>query len=108
MRSDERKSEQQRLQELTRRNVQGLISSELKLSLTMTELAETEAALGDHPHAQALLEKVEQAMDSVRHHVGDQRLSEAGRNEIRQKMHELEKRFRAAVKRIDKSVPKST
>jgi hypothetical protein len=69
MRQDDRQLEQKRLQEQTHRNLLHLIDSELNLALTMTELAETESEVGDDAHGRVLLEKVEQAMDSVRQHV---------------------------------------
>ena len=98
MRPDERRSEHRRLQELTRQSVLRLINSELNLAVTMISLAETEAELGDDAHGRGLLQKVEQALESVRHHMQNDRISDDERQEILQRLRRTEKDL-AAVKR---------
>lgn len=97
---EERKLDYQRLQELTHSNLMRLIDSELSLALTMSELAETEAELGDEAHAKGLLEKVQRALDAVRQHVGDHQLSENENREIEARVQELTKVLHAAKQEV--------
>jgi hypothetical protein len=66
----------------------------------MTELAETESQLGDEAHAQVLLEKVAQAVDSVRHHLSDDRISEEEEREVEDRLQGLKERLELTRQRI--------
>jgi hypothetical protein len=100
MTADVHRSEYLRLQELTHRNLLRLIDSELSLALTMSELAETESQLGDEAHAQVLLGKVAQAVESVRHHVSDDRISEGEEREVEDRLRGLNERLEIVRQRI--------
>ena len=100
MTPEEHRREHRRLQELTRRNLMGLIDSELSLAVTMSDLAETETALGDEPHARVLLAKVKEAMDSVQQHVTDDRVSDDEHREIEGRLRELRSRLEALHQQV--------
>jgi hypothetical protein len=102
--------EYQRLQKLTHRNMLKLIDSELKLAATMTDMAETEAQLGDSEHAKILLGRVERAIQSVRRYMDDHLLSDEEKREIKDRLkglttqpgaeHEGKPRNRVGAKRL--------
>jgi len=98
MTPEEYRLEHRRLQELTHRNLMALIDSELSLALTMSELAETEAEVGDEPHAKALLGKVKQ--DAVRQHIADNVISDGDKREIESRLQELGERLEAAKEQV--------
>lgn len=96
----ERKSEYERLKQFTHRNLLQLLDSELNLALTMTELAETESSLGEEPHARVLLERVQQALDTVRRHLTGHDLSEHEIREIEGRLKDASDRLQTARQQI--------
>lgn len=101
MRPEEHKLEQKRLRQLTHRNLMQLIDAELKVAITMAELAETEAELGDESHARGLLDKVEQAIDTVRHHVSDDGISDDEERDINHRLSKLGERLKLAKHHVN-------
>lgn len=95
MTPEEHKLEHRRLQELTHRNLMELIDSELSLADTMSDLAETEAELGDDSHARTLLGKVSEAMDCVRRHMGDHQVTGEEKRDIEARLRDLTRRLDA-------------
>ena len=106
MTPDEHKLQYQRLQKLTHGNMMKLIDSELKLALTMSALAQTEAGRGDRPHAIRLLEKVEQAVGTVRHLMAYRQVSDDERRGIEDRMREVTKALQAARQSVSEASPK--
>ena len=96
MTPEEHRREHKRLQDLTHRNLMNLMDSELSLALTMSELAQTEAGLGDDAHAKILLTKVREALDTVRRHMTDNRVSDDEKAEIEERLQELTERLDTA------------
>ncbi len=77
-----------------------LIDTELSLALTMSDLAETEAKLGDEPHARILLTKVTEAIDSVHQHMADSSLSNDENRKIEDRLQEAAKRLDAVKEEV--------
>lgn len=100
MTAEEYRHEHKRLKELTHRNLMSLIESELNLAGTMSDLAQTEVSLGDEPHARALLTKVREALDSVRQHMNDNRLSDDEKSEVEDRLQELSGKLDAAKREV--------
>jgi hypothetical protein len=101
MQPEEQSLEHKRLRQLTHRNLMQLIDSELKRAITMAELAETEAELGDEIHARGLLDKVEQAIDTVRHHMSDDGISEDEERDINNRLRKLGERLELAKHHVN-------
>lgn len=91
MTPEQREAEHRRLQEFTRQNLMRLLDSELKLALTMSRLAQTEAAFGGAAHGRLLLEKVEEAIQTVHQHLGDDRIPDGERKTIKNRLEEATK-----------------
>lgn len=100
MKPDEHDVEYKRLQDQTRQNLVRLMDSEMSLAITMSELAETEAGMGDKPHAKVLLQKVEEAMDTVHRHMADNQLSEDESSEIQLRVQKIQHRLDAARRTV--------
>jgi hypothetical protein len=100
MTAEEHRREHSRLRELTHRNLMRLIDSELSLALTMSELAETEAEMGEESHAKELLGKVKEAIETVCLHTSGSHISEEEQREIEDRVQELTKRLNAARQEV--------
>ncbi len=79
----------ERLQKRTHQNLLQFIDAELKLAVTMSRLAQTEAERGNRRHAKMLLEKVQEAVDAVRKRMTDQILSDDERRKINHRVQDV-------------------
>ena len=77
------------LQKRTHQNLLQFIDAELKLAVTMSKLAQTEAERSNRRHARMLLEKVQEAMDAVRKRMADRILSDDERRRINDRVHDV-------------------
>ena len=93
-------SEHHRLRDLTRRNLMQLVESEFTLAHTMTDLAETEALIGNGEHARVLLGKVRQAIAAAQECLANVNLSEEEKSEIIHQFGGLEPRLQVVGEQI--------